>query len=140
MTGYRFSIPYSVRIADINYAEHVSNAAVLNYFQDARIAYLSALGPFAERDIGEGCGIVLAEVRVRYQAEMFLGDALEIGVRASEVRSRSFVLECRIERGAAACAEGTTAVVCFDYAQRRARTLPRGFRDALAGYEGLKVA
>ena len=45
MEGYRFTIPYIVRVADVNYGGHVSNAAVLSFFQDARIAYLGHLGP-----------------------------------------------------------------------------------------------
>jgi hypothetical protein len=31
MEGYRFTIPYSVRVADVNYGGHVANSAVLNF-------------------------------------------------------------------------------------------------------------
>jgi hypothetical protein len=89
MNDYRFTIPYTVRVADVNYGGHVSNAAVLNFFQDARIAYLAHLGPFSELDIGGGCGIILPEAHVRYLAEMFLGDELRIGVtgdRSAQLR------------------------------------------------------
>ena len=74
---YRFFIPYTVRVADVNYGGHVSNAAVLSFFQDARIAYLKQFG-YSELDIG-GCGLILPEAHVRYLAEMFLGDELRIG-------------------------------------------------------------
>jgi YbgC/YbaW family acyl-CoA thioester hydrolase len=140
MDGYRFSLPYSARVADINYGGHVSNAAVLNYFQDARIAYLAGLGPFSEFDIGEGCGIIVAEVRVRYLAEMFLGDALEIGVRVEELRNRSFTLGYRIEREGKATAEGTTSQVCFDYRERRPQALSPAFRQAVARLEGAPLS
>src|SRR5690554_5161825 len=95
MEGFRFSIPYVVRVADVNYGGHVSNAAVLSFFQDARIAYLKHLGPFSELDLGEEAGIILPEAHVLYRAEMFLGDVLEIGVRVREVRNSAFVMEYR---------------------------------------------
>ncbi len=137
MEGFRFTLPYVPRIADINYGGHVSAAAVLLYFQDARLAYLAHLGPFSERHLDEGCTIILPEIRVRYRAEMFLGDALEIGVRIDELRGASFVMSYRIERGGALTAEGTTPVVALDVASRKARRLPEAFRAAAARFEGV---
>ncbi|WP_051361181.1 thioesterase family protein [Desulfuromonas sp. TF] len=135
MVGYRFTIPYTVRVADVNYGGHVANSAVLNFFQDARISYLAHLGPFGELDIGEGCGIILPEARVSYLAEMFLGDRLEIGVRVTEVRKSAFVMEYRIEREGKPMAEGTTGLVSFDYQSRRAKRLPGLFRQAITDFE-----
>ena len=130
MDGFPFSIPYQVRVVDVNYGGHVSNAAVLNFFQDARIAYLAHLGPYSELDIG-GCGLILPEAQVRYLAEMFLGEELEIGVRVTEARNSAFVLAYRIARDGAPTAEGTTNLVAFDYQRRRPVRLPEGFRQAL---------
>jgi len=137
MEGYRFTIPYTVRVADVNYGGHVSNASVLSFFQDARIAYLAHLGPFSELDIG-GCGIILPEAHVRYLGEMFLSDALSIGVRVTEVRNSAFVMQYRIERQGTVTAEGTTHLVAFDYQARRPRRLPQAFRAAVRDHEGLK--
>jgi len=136
MDGFRFSIPYQVRVADVNYAGHVSNAAVLSFFQDARIAYLRALGGYSELDIG-GCGIILPEAQVRYLAEMFLGDELTIGVRIGEMRNSAFVMHYRIERNGTATVEGTTGLVAFSYELRKPRRLPETFRRQVAAREGL---
>ncbi len=136
MDGFYFSIPYQVRISDINYGGHVSNAAVLSYFQDARIAYLGHIGPWSELDIGGGCGIILPEAQVRYLAEMFLGDKLRIGVRVEAMGRSSFKMAYRIERDGTATAEGTTALVCFDYERRRPRRLDEAFVKALQQFEG----
>ncbi|WP_298035862.1 thioesterase family protein [uncultured Desulfuromonas sp.] len=136
MEGYRFTLPYIVRVADVNYGGHAANSAVLNFFQDARIAYLARIGPYDELDIGEGCGIILPEAHVRYLAEMFLGDRLEIGVKVEEVRNSSFVMRYRIERDGEVSGEGTTSLVCFDYRARKARRLPKTFRSALLDFEG----
>jgi acyl-CoA thioester hydrolase len=135
MNDFRFTIPYRVRIADINYGGHVSNAAVLSYFQDARIAYLANLGPFSELSVGEGCGLIMPEAQVRYLAEMFLGDELEIGVRVTEMRQSALVMAYRITRGEKVTAEGTTALVVFDYQVRKARRIPPELRQAIERFE-----
>ncbi len=135
MENFRFTIPYAVRIADINYGGHVSNAAVLNYFQDARIAYLAALGPYSELDVGGGHGLIMPEAHVRYHAEMFFGDQLLIGVRTARVGRSSFELEYRIERAGRLTAEGSTPLVAFDYASRKPRRLTGEFRQAVRDFE-----
>lgn len=52
MDNFRFKFSYRVGVADINYGGHVANSAVLNFFQDARIAYLANLGSYSEIDLG----------------------------------------------------------------------------------------
>ncbi|ORJ61544.1 hypothetical protein B5V00_05765 [Geothermobacter hydrogeniphilus] len=136
MHDFHFTMPYKVRVADINYGGHVSNAVVLNYFQDGRIAYLDRLGGFSEMDIG-GCGIILPEAHVLYRAEMFLGDELIIGVRISRLGRSSMVMACRIERDGEVTAEGTTNLVAFDYVRRKPVRLPDKFVAAVRQMEGL---
>ena len=133
MDGFRFVIPYDVRVADVNYGAHVSNAAVLSFFQDARIAYLQQFG-FSELDIG-GCGIILPEAHVNYRAEMFLGDRLQIGVRAELHHKSSFVMMYRIERDDVVTAEGTTNLVAFNYERRKPVRLPQEFRSSVEAFE-----
>lgn len=134
MEGFRFTMPYTVRIADINYGGHVANSAVLNFFQEARIAYLGQLGPFSELDLG-GCGIILPEAQVRYRAEMFHGDQLLIGVRIEAMKNSSMMMAYRIDREGQVVAEGTTALVAFDYRTRRPVRLPEAFRRAVVRFE-----
>ncbi len=136
MEGFRFVMPYRVRISDINYGGHVSNAAVLSFFQDGRIGYLQEIGSFSEQDIG-GCGIILPEANVQYKAEMFLGEELQIGVRIEELRRSSFIMSYRIERQGEVTVEGTTALVAFDYQERKVRRLPEAFRQAVNAFEEL---
>lgn len=131
MDGFDFVVPYAVRIAEVNYGGHVANSAVLDFFQEARIAYLDKLGGFSELDLGNGCGVILPEAHVNYLAEMFHGDALEIGVRTSKISRSSFVLKYRIERDGKGTAEGWTSLICFDYQARKPRRLPEDFRKAV---------
>lgn len=130
MEGYPFTFPLKVRISDLNYGGHVGNSKVLDYFQEARSAYLDHLGGYGELDIG-GPGIILPEAQVFYRGEMFAEDGILVGVRCCEVKNSSFRLEYRIERGGQVTAEGFTALVAFDYQQRKPVRLPKAFKQAL---------
>lgn len=135
MDGFNFIIPYTVRVVDVNYGAHVANSAVLNFFQDARIAYLKSLGDYSEMNIGKGCGIILPEAHVKYLAEMFLGDELVIGARITNVSRSSFTMCYRIERDGEATAEGETVLICFDYEKRKPRRLDTVFIEKVAAFE-----
>lgn len=136
MNDYRFTIPYTVRVADVNYGGHVANSAVLNFFQDTRIAYLKSLGGYSEMNVGGGCGLILPEAHVKYQAEMFLGDELQIGAKVTELGRTSLRMAYRIERDGKVTAEGETVLVCFDYAARKPRRLDGGFKQLVEQLEG----
>ncbi len=137
MQEFKFTIPYAVRVADVNYGGHVANSAVLNFFQDARIAYLKDLGDYSEMDIGGGCGIILPEAHVKYLAEMFLGDTLTIGVKVVELGRSAFHMKYRIARDGKTTAEGETVLVCFDYAARRPRRLDDQFVSRVREFEAI---
>lgn len=136
MEGFNFTIPYVVRVADVNYGGHVANSAVLNFFQDARIAYLKNLGNYSELDIGNECGIILPEAHVKYLAEMFLGEELVIGARIKGVSRSSFTMEYCIEREGVVTAEGETVLICFNYERRKLRRLDVEFREKVEAFEG----
>lgn len=139
MDGFNFTIPYTVRVVDVNYGGHVANSAVLNFFQDARIAYLKNLGGYSELNIGNQCGIILPEAHVKYLAEMFLGDELVIGARVKGVGRSSFTMEYCIKRDGEATAEGETVLICFDYQKRKPRRLDTQFREKVEAIESTSV-
>lgn len=136
MDEFNFTIPYTVRVVDVNYGGHVANSAVLNFFQDARISYLENLGGYSELDVGNQCGIILPEANVKYLAEMFLGDELVIGTRVKDVSRSSFKMEYRIERDGEVTVEGETVLVCFDYEKRKPRRLDAQFREKIEAFDG----
>ena len=134
MAGFRFQFSYRVGVADINYGGHVANSAVLNFFQDARIGYLAALGSYSEIDLG-GCGMIMPEAHVFFRKEMFLGDQLSIGVKSKNLKRSSWVMEYRIERAGELTAEGDTPLICFNYETRKPCRMPPEFRTALSIFE-----
>ncbi len=138
MDEFSFFLPYRVGVADINYGGHVANSAVLNFFQDARIAYLARLGSYSEMDLG-GCGVIMPEAHVYYRQEMFLADQLNIYMRISELKRSSFITEYRILREQQVTAEGTIPLVCYDYKVRKSCRIPAGFAAAVGFFEGFSA-
>ena len=136
MEQFKFHFSYRVGVADINYGGHVANSAVLNFFQDARIAYLANLGPYSEIDLG-GCGVIMPEAHIFFRKEMFLGDQLIIGVKSKQLKRSGWVMEYRIERDGKLTAEGETPLVCFNYQTRKPCRMPNEFRAALTTFEKL---
>jgi acyl-CoA thioesterase FadM len=132
-----FRARYPVRIGDINYGGHMGNDKYLLLFHDARLAFLAALGA-TEKDIGGGAGLIMSEAHVRFQAEIFLGDELEVSVRPREVQASRFALDYQVRRvgDGAEVASGFTIMVAFDYARRRVARLPEAFQAALEARGG----
>ncbi len=133
MKDFRFAIPITVRIGDINYGNHVGHQNFLLYFQEARIAYLGQLG-FSELDIG-GFGMIMADVACRYRQELFLGDVIDVGCRITEIKSKAFIMEYRIEKEGRACATGATTNLCYDYKAKKVAHLPEAFVAAARAFE-----
>jgi acyl-CoA thioester hydrolase len=132
MSSAGFRIRYPVRVGDINYGGHMGNDKYLLLFHDARLAFLASFGA-SEKDIGEGTSLIMSEAHVRFQAESFLGEELEVSVRPRDVLASRFTLDYEVTRSGdgAAVASGYTALAAFDYARRRVTRLPGAFRAKL---------
>lgn len=124
-----FRVAFPVRIGDINYGGHMGNDRFLALFHDARLAFLESLG-FSERDIGGGLALIMSEAYVRFRAEAFYGDRLEVLVSVSELKDSRFTLEYTVlkDGGDTVVATGSTVLVGFDYGRRRVCRLPAEFR------------
>ncbi len=135
MKGYPFSITLTVRAGEVNYGGHVGFQQFLTYFQEAHIAYFRQWG-YSELDI-EGAGIIVGEANCRYMRELLLQDTIEVGCRISELRSKRFTFQYRIERDRSVCAEGHTHIFCFDYTAKRVIPLPGNFVRVVRAFENL---
>jgi len=126
-----FTTELPVRVADLNYGNHLGNDRVLSLAQEVRVQWLLAHG-LGELDVG-GAGLILADAAVVYRAEGRLGMVLRAELGVGEVRTRSVELVHRFTDVASGqeIARAKTGVLCFDYASRRVVHLTPALRRAL---------
>jgi acyl-CoA thioester hydrolase len=125
---YTMTIP--VRFRDLDALGHVNNAVYLTYFEQVRIEYgLQLLGSASLSNLP----FILAESAVTYLKPAHFGDRIEIGVRVSEIGTKSFVMEYSLRNTATGepIARGRTVQVWYDYSIGRSAPVPDYFRRAV---------
>ena len=137
-TEFRFSTPLKVRIADINYGNHVGNDSYIRFFHEGRMRYLNDLG-VSEQDIGDGVGLILTEIHCELKAELFYGEELIMYVRISGIERLRFTMEYQIVRSEnkILAAQGETVMVAYNYVRRRPVAIPKSFLEKVKELEGL---
>jgi acyl-CoA thioester hydrolase len=135
MKTYRFSIALTVRVIDLNYANHVGYQNFFSFFQEARIAYLKQFD-YSEMDI-EGHGMIIGEANCRYKQELFLNDQILVACAVTELMSKGFVMEYQISKANTICATGHTKNFCYDYQTKRVIRPPEAFVQAVRDFDGL---
>jgi acyl-CoA thioester hydrolase len=123
-----------VRYRDLDTYGHVNNAVPPIFFESARMAYFRTLAerlelrPLEAGDIPEA-RYVLAEVKLRYLAPIYLEDTLFCGISVQSVGRRSFTWDYELRAGESyregrLVAEGSSAQVFFDSKTEEIRPRP----------------
>jgi acyl-CoA thioester hydrolase len=128
-----FETKMDVKIGDINYGNHVGNERFLLFAQETRIRFLQSIG-CTEAKFGDH-GLILTEAHVEYFHELFHGDNLLIRMSVGTPSRASF--DCFYEiialrhSGNVTAAVIKTAMVCFDYQERKVRSINDELRQKL---------
>jgi acyl-CoA thioester hydrolase len=129
--NYPFTVPIVVSFRDLDALGHVNNAVYLTYLEQARIGYgLQLLGGSDVADLT----FILAEATVSYLRPAHFGDELLVGVRVSEIGTKSFVMDYGVQRRSDGelIARGRTVQVWYNYQTERSQPVPNSFRAAVA--------
>ena len=121
-----FDCTIPVRIADINYGQHLGNDALVSMLHEARVQWLQALN-YSELNI-EGTGFIMADLAVMYKNESFYGDLLLFKLYMGETSAVSFELVYEVmnlQQKQIAIAK--TGMVCFNYTLKKISALPIPF-------------
>jgi len=138
MLEYRFFHPTEVRYGDLDPQGHLNNAKVLTYFEQARVRYWTQLGLFSKDQNFTEFGVIVADVRVRYEAPVHWGSPIKVGVCTSKVGNKSMTIDqCLVdELDGRVYATGTAVLVAYDYVQHQTMRVPDAWRERLERYEG----
>ena len=132
-----FTIPISVRYADIYSLQHVNNARNFSLREKARARYFAHLGLWDGEQM-RGLNVILAQTSCQFKRPIRYGDAVFVRAKTIRLGGKSFDMRYELlddEDGLYAVGEAT--LVCFDYQENRATPIPREWRQTLAEFEGL---
>ena len=129
---YSFQYQTILKIRDINYANHLSNDAVVGLLHEARIDMFKKIGCTELRLGYHKTGIIIADLVVNYKKQGYLGDEIIIHLDIDEITKKSFRIFYKIERGDDLIVLAETGIVVYDYENEKITTVPKVFLEALA--------
>ncbi len=127
-----FHIP--IRIADINYGNHVGNDAFVSIIHEARMQWLKKFN-YTELKI-EGIGLIMSDLVFEFKNEAFYGDVVEVKLGTGEISRVGFELYYQLfaKRGneIILLANAKTGMVCYDYEMKKVAQIPEKLKIILA--------
>lgn len=128
-----FLIP--VRIADINYGNHVGNDAFVSIIHEARVQWLKQYD-YTELKI-ESIGLIMSDLALEFKNESFYGDVVEIKLSAGEISRVGFELYYQLfakrNDENILLANAKTGMVCYDYDAKKVAPIPENLKAILEG-------
>ena len=128
-----FLIP--VRIADINYGNHVGNDAFVSIIHEARVQWLKQYD-YTELKI-ESIGLIMSDLALEFKNESFYGDVVEIKLSAGEISRVGFELYYQLfakrNDENILLANAKTGMVCYDYDAKKVAAIPEKLKTILEG-------
>jgi acyl-CoA thioester hydrolase len=134
LPGWPFSFVDRVRFGDLDAMRHLNNVAFLQFFESARIAYITTVVPsHRPTDPDDDWGLIFAECHINYRSPAFFDEEIRTHVRPTQLRRSSVRIEFRMtsEGDGRLLAEGWGALVGYDYAAGAAAALPEVLRDVM---------
>jgi len=124
-----FTTHLTVRVTDINGANHLGNDSMISMISEARARFLFA--KTGETAQGDGPGIIVTDLATTYRSEAYARDQLcfDVGVMDFNKYGGDIIFRITRERDAALIAMAKSGFVFFDYATRRVTEMPKDFAD-----------
>ena len=119
-----FIIP--IRIADINYGNHVGNDAFVTIIHEARMQWLQQYG-YTELKI-DSIGLIMSDLAIEFKNESFYGDVVEIKLGAGEISRVGFELYYQLfakrNNEDMLLVNAKTGMVCYNYDAKKVAPVP----------------
>ena len=122
-----FSCTLKVRVADLNYGNHLGNDRILSYFHEGRVLWLSHHN-LNEQNVGS-CGLIMTGANIQYLQQARLHQVITLTLGARELGKARFTLVYKLtdENTALTIAIGETYMGFFDYPQQKPARAPASF-------------
>ena len=118
-----------VRFSDVDVYGHVNNVKYFEYYQEARLAFMSSLAHAGDE---KKFGLVVARLDVDYKRPiLFRAEPYLVESWVTRVGQSSFDVASEIRDGDVVLSRAQAAMVSFDLAAQRSRPLTEGERRRL---------
>jgi acyl-CoA thioesterase FadM len=125
---FYYSTPLTVRVTDINAANHLGNDSMISMISEARARFLFEFGiAESERD---GTGIIVTDLATTYRAEAHARDQLlfEVGVMDFNKYGGDIIFRVTRPRDKALVAMAKSGFVFYNYKTSQVVAMPEEFR------------
>jgi acyl-CoA thioesterase FadM len=126
---FYYSTPLTVRVTDINAANHLGNDSMISMISEARARFLFEFGVAeTERD---GTGIIVTDLATTYRAEAHARDQLlfEVGVMDFNKYGGDITFRITRPRDRKLIAMAKSGFVFFNYKTSQVVAMPEDFRN-----------
>ncbi|MBQ5948231.1 thioesterase family protein [Massilia sp. ST3] len=125
---FYYSTPLTVRVTDVNAANHLGNDSMISMISEARARFLFEFGVAeTERD---GTGIIVTDLATTYRAEAHARDELlfEVGVMDFNKYGGDIIFRVSRPRDRTLIAMAKSGFVFFNYKTSQVMAMPEEFR------------
>ncbi|MBC3870651.1 thioesterase family protein [Undibacterium oligocarboniphilum] len=125
---YYYSTQLTVRVTDINGANHLGNDSMISMISEARARFLYEFG--IRETANSGIGIIVTDLATTYKAEAHARDQLLFEVGVMDFNQYGGDITFRITRPAdqALIAMAKSGFVFFNYQTKKVMAMPDDFR------------
>jgi acyl-CoA thioester hydrolase len=132
LAACRFTHRVKARFAETDAMGVIHHAAFLPWLEEARVAWLRAIGQPYPAVRASGYDLAVIEVAVRYRRPVQFDDVVTIGLVAGCVTPTTFQVAYLLGGAAGTVAQAVTVHACLDAASGRPRRVPAWLRDLAA--------
>lgn len=129
---YYYSTQLTVRVTEINSANHLGNDSMISMISEARARFLFEFG--IEETQGDGTGIIVTDLATTYKTEAHARDQLlfEVGIMDFNKYGGDITFRITRPRDNALVAMAKSGFVFFNYKSKRVVAMPEAFHGKFA--------
>jgi len=119
---------FDVRFCETDALQHVSNTALVSWFEAARDPIFRMFTPTMDL---QNWPLILASYKVDFLAQIFYGKAVTVTSYISRLGNSAFDVYQELWQDGILCSTGVTTMVHFDYKQQRSAPIPKDIKATL---------
>ena len=125
------STSFDVRFCETDALQHVSNTALVAWFEAAREPIFRMFTPTLDL---QNWPLILASYKVDFLAQIFYGKPVTVKTFISRLGNSAFDVYQELWQDNILCATGITTMVHFDYATQRSAAIPDSVKATLQSH------